>query len=127
MSSYQPALLVRIVENEPAGDEIEGEAVILISRNERGGMEASGTFRSTDERLHDPERLPKLLFQYEGPAFEGSRRYEIRALMAVKSSHGELYELETSTEPVIVQRLDATGKPIVFPDSLDFDPNDELN
>jgi hypothetical protein len=127
MSSYQPALLVVMVENEPAGDEIEGEAVVLISRNERGGMEASGTFRSTDERLHDPERLPKLLFQYEGAAFEGDRRYEIRALMVVKRSQGELYELEASTEPVIVQRLDATGKPIVFPDPLEFDPNGELN
>ncbi len=86
MSSYQPAVLIGMVENEPAGDEIEGEAVILISRNERGGMEASGTFRSTDERLQDSKRLPKLLFQYEGVAFEGDKRYEIRAVVFVKGS-----------------------------------------
>jgi hypothetical protein len=127
MSSYQPAILIEMVENEPASDEIEGEAVILISRNEHGGMEASGTFRSTDRRLQDRERLPKLLFQYEGVAFEGNRRHEIRAVMVVRSSQGELYELEASTEPVIVQRLDATGKPIVFPDLLEFDPTDDPN
>lgn len=127
MSSYQPAILIGMIENEPAGDEIEGEAVILISRNERGGMGASGRFRSTDRRLKDPERLPKLLFQYEGVAFEGDKRYEIRALMVVRSSRGELYELEASTEPVVVQRIDTTSKPIIFDDPLVFDPNDELN
>ena len=47
--------------------------------------------------------------------------------MAVKGNHGELYELEASTEPVVVHRLDTTGNPVVFPDSLRFDPNDELN
>jgi hypothetical protein len=127
MSSYQPAVLIGMVENEPAGDEIEGEAVILISRNERGSMEASGTFRSADKRLQDRERLPKLLFQYEGSAFEGNRRYEIRATMAAKSSQGELYELEASAEPVIVQRLDITGEPVTFDDLLEFDPTDEAN
>lgn len=64
MFSYQPAILIEMIEDEPAGDEIEGEAVILISRDERGGMEASGRFRSADRRLKDPERLPGLLFQY---------------------------------------------------------------
>lgn len=127
MSSYQPAILIGMVENEPAGDEIEGEAVILISRNERGGIEAFGTFRSVDRRLKDPERLPGLLFQYEGVAFEGDKRYEIRALMALKSSQGELYELEASTEPVVVQRLDTTSKLLIFDNPLVFDPNDELN
>lgn len=127
MSSFQPAVLLGMVENEPAGDEIEGEAVILISRNERGNMEASGTFRSADRRLQDPKRLPKLRFQYEGSAFEGSRRYEIRAVMALRSSHGELYELEASTEPVVVQRLDANGKPIIFNDPLEFDPSNEFS
>lgn len=124
MSSYQPAVLIGMVENEPAGDEIEGEAVILISRNERGGMEASGTFRSADERLQDSKRLPKLLFQYEGVAFEGDKHYEIRAVVFVKGSQGGLYELEASTEPVIVQRLDTTGKPVTFSDLLEFGPSD---
>jgi hypothetical protein len=49
-------------------------------------MEAFGTFRSTDERLQDSKRLPKLLFQYEGVAFEGDKRYEIRAVVFVKGS-----------------------------------------
>ncbi len=127
MSSYQPAILVEMIEDEPAGDEIEGEAVILISRDERGSMEASGTFKSADRRLQDSRRLSKLLFQYEGSAFEENRRYEIRALMAVRSSRGDLYELEAGTEPVVVQRLDTTGNPIIFDDPLVFDPNDELN
>ncbi|CAA9382847.1 MAG: hypothetical protein AVDCRST_MAG93-9291 [uncultured Chloroflexia bacterium] len=127
MSSYQPAILVEIVENEPAGDEIEGEAVILISRDERGSMEASGTFRSADRRLQDSKRLPRLLLQYEGMAVEGDKCYEIRALMVVRSSLGGLYELEASTEPVVVQRLDKAGKPIIFDDPLVFDPSDELN
>lgn len=124
MSSYQPAVLIEMVENEPAGDEIEGKAVILISRNERGGMEASGTFRSADERLQDSKRLPKLLFQYEGVAFEGDKHYEIRAVVFVKGSQGELYELEASTEPVIVQRLDTAGKPVTFGDLPEFGPLD---
>ncbi len=127
MSSYQPAILIGMVENEPSGDEIKGEAVVLIFRNERGGMEASGTFKSADRRLQDSKRLPKLLFQYEGVAFEGDKRYEIRAVMAVRSSRGGLYELEASTEPVVVQRLDKTGKPIIFDDPLEFDPSNELN
>lgn len=127
MSNYQPAILIGMVENEPSGDEIKGEAVVLISRNERGGMEASGTFRSTDERLRDPERLPKLLFHYEGPAFEGNRRYEIRTTMVVKSHQEELYELEANMEPVVVQRLDRTGKPIIFDDPLEFDSGNGLN
>lgn len=127
MSSYQPAILIGMVGNEPSGGEIEGEAVVLISRNERGVMEASGTVRSTDERLRYPERLPKLLFQYEGPAFEGNRRYEIRTTMVVKSHQEELYELEASMEPVVVQRPDRTGKPIIFDDPLEFDPGNGLN
>ena len=127
MSNYQPAILIVMVENEPSGDEIKGEAVVLISRNERGGMEASGTFRSTDEQLLDPERLPKLLFHYEGPAFEGNRRYEIRTTMVVKSHQEELYELEANMEPVVVQRLDRTGKPIIFDDPLEFDSGNGLN
>ncbi len=124
MSSYQPAVLIGIVENEPAGDEIEGEAVILISRNERGRMEASGTFRGTDEHLQDSKRLPKLLFQYEGVAFEEDKRYEIRAVMFVKGSQGKLYELEASTEPVIVQRFGTAGKPVTLSDLLKFDTSD---
>ncbi len=52
-----------MVENEPAGDEIEGEAVILISRNERGGMEASGTFTPYDRGARsDPLDLRIPLF-----------------------------------------------------------------
>jgi hypothetical protein len=127
MSSYQPAVLIGMVENEPAGDEIEGEAVILISRDERGKMEASGTFRSADRRLLNSERLPKLRFQYEGVAFDGDRRHEIRSLMAVRSGQDELYELEASAEPVVVQRLDTTGKPVIFDDPLVFDPDGEPN
>jgi hypothetical protein len=34
-----------------------------------------------------------------------------------------LYELEARTEPVIVQRLDTTGKPVTFSDLLKFDPS----
>jgi hypothetical protein len=30
MSNYQPAILIGMVENEPSGDEIKGEAVVLI-------------------------------------------------------------------------------------------------
>ena len=125
MSSYQPAVLIGMVENEPSGDEIKGEAVVFISRNERGSMEASGTFKSADRRLQDSKRLPKLLFLYEGVAFEGDKRYEIRAFVVVRSSRGGLYELEASTEPIVVQRLDTTGNPVDFPDSRVFDPNDE--
>lgn len=107
MSSYQPAILIEIVDDEPVADEIEGEALILISRNDRGGMEASGTFKSKDERLRNLSRLSSMVFQYEGVAFEeGNKRHEIRALMFIKSSDGELFELEASTEPVVVQRLD---------------------
>jgi hypothetical protein len=68
-----------------------------------------------------------LLFHYEGPAFEGNRRYEIRTTMVVKSHQEELYELEASMEPVVVQRLDRTGKPIIFDDPLEFDPGNGLN
>lgn len=124
MSGYQPAILIEMVDNEPSFEEIKGGAVILISRNERGVMEASGTFRSTDKRLRDPERLPKMLFQYKGAAFEGDKHYEISAVMVVKNSQGELYELEASTEPVNAQRLDTTSKPVTFDNLLEFDPTD---
>ncbi len=107
ISSYQPAILIEMVENEPKSDKIEGEALSLISIDERGGMVASGTFKSSDERLRDLENLSGKLFQYKGLAFEeGSRRREIRAVMFIKGSDGDLFELESNTEPVIVQRLD---------------------
>lgn len=127
MSSYQPALLVEMIDGEPTSSEIEGEAIILISRNDHGGLEASGTFKSTDERLQNPERIQNMPFQYEGLAFEGNKPYEIRAVVFVKDSGGDLYEIEASTEPVIVQKLDIFGKPVTFPNLLEFDPTDESN
>lgn len=104
MSSYQPATLVKMVENEPTSDEIEGEALIFISRDEHGGMVASGTFKSTSERLRSVGS--GTLFLYEGLAFEeGNKRHEIRAVMFVQGGQHDLYELEAYTEPVIVQKL----------------------
>lgn len=103
MSSYQPAILVKMVENEPTSDEIKGEALILISRDEHGGMVASGTFKSTSERLCS--LASDALFLYEGLAFEeGNKRHEIRAVMFVQGNQDDLYELEAYTKPVIVHK-----------------------
>ncbi len=127
MSGYQPAILVELVENEPTSEEIRGEAVVLISRNDHGSMEASGTFRSADVRLQDSERLPTMLFQYEGLAYEGNRRHEIRAVMVVKDGYGELYELEAYTVAIAMQELDTASNPVTFDDLLEFDPPNETN
>ena len=105
MPSYQPALLIEIVNEELVGDEIEGEAVMRLSHHERGGLEASGTFKATTERLGGIPGLISRLFQYEGPAVEGSKTYEVRATVYIATVQGNLYGIESSTEPVIVERL----------------------
>ena len=127
MTRYQPALLIKLINDEPAGAEIEGEAIIFITRDERGGREASGSFKRADKPFQAAQRLLDRLFQYEGSAFEQDNRYELRATMVVTSSRGELCELETNSEPVIVQKLDVSGKPIVFPGITEFDPSDNSN
>lgn len=105
MPDFGPVVLIELVEGEPAGGKIEGEAVMRISRGERGGMAASGTFRTVHERLGGVEGLIGRLFQHEGAAYEGDKGHEVRAAVYVVSVQGNLYELETSTEAVIVEKL----------------------
>ena len=85
MTSFYPAVLIEIAEHEPPGDEIHGEAIMWISCNERGGMEASGTFRSKDARLSDDGHLSDRSFQYEGLAYEATKECEIRVLVYIVS------------------------------------------
>ena len=120
MTSFYSAFLIEIVDREPSGDEIGGEAIMWISRNERGGMDASGTFRSNDARLNDDGHLSDRSFQYEGLAYEAARKHEIRVLVYIVSVHGNLYELEALTEPVVVQKADQDDEPAAVPDRLEY-------
>ena len=120
MTSFYSAVLIEIVDHEPSGDDIGGEAIMWISRNERGGMDASGTFRSKDARLADDGHLSDRSFQYEGPAYEATREHEIRVLVYVVSVQGDLYELEALTEPVVVQKVDAAAEPAAVPDRREY-------
>ena len=120
MPSFRPATLIELIDHEPSGDDINGEAIMWISRNERGGMDASGTFRSKDARLDDDGHLSDRSFQYEGPAYEATREHEIRVLVFVVSVQGELYELEALTEPVVVQKADQDDEPAAVPDRLEY-------
>ena len=120
MTNFYPAVLIEIVDHEPSGDDIHGEAIMWISRNERGGMKASGTFRSKDARLSDDGHLSDRSFQYEGLAYEATKECEIRVLVYVVSVQGDLYELEALTEPVVVQEVDTTDETVALPDPLEY-------
>ena len=102
---------------------MNGQAIMWISRNERGGMEASGTFKTAGPPLTGGEQLQGRVFQYEGPAYEASRAYEIRAVVFVVSVQGDLYKLEALIEPVVVQKVNEADEPAALPDSLEY-PDD---
>lgn len=68
-------------------------------------METSGTFHTKDERLVNTKGFIGRPFQYEGVVHEGNKGYEVRATVYVVTVQGDLYKLEASTEPVIVEKL----------------------
>lgn len=109
-----------MIGHEPSGKETNGQAIMWISRDERGGRDASGTFKIAREPLTEGEQLQGRVFQYEGPAYEAGTAYEIRALVFVVSVHGDLYELEALAEPVIVQRVNPADEPAALPDPLEY-------
>ena len=123
MSSFQPAILIEMIDHEPSGIETSGQAIMWISRNEHGGMDASGTFKTAGAPLTGGEQLQGRAFQYEGPAYEAGKASEIRAVVYVVSVHGDLCELEALTEPVIVQKVDVRAEPAALRDPLEY-PND---
>ena len=94
-----------------------------VSRNERGGMDASGTFKTAGPPLTEGEQLQGRVFQYEGPAYEAGKAHEIRAVIFVVSVQGDLYELEALTEPVVVQKVDAMAEPAALPNPIEY-PDD---
>ncbi len=98
---------------------MNGQAIMWISRDERGGMEASGTFKTSGAPLPGGGQLQGRVFQYEGPAYEAGKAYEIRAVVFVVSVHGDLYELEALTEPVVVQKVDEVDEPAALTDRLE--------
>ena len=110
MPSFRPATLIELIDHEPSGREIDGQAIMRISRSERGSMEASGTFKAESALFKD--QLEGRTFQYEGLAYEATKEDEIRVLVFVVSVQGDLYELEALTEPVVVQKVDAAAEPI---------------
>ena len=120
MFSFQPAILIELIDHEPSGKEISGQAIMWISRNERGGMEAFGTFKTAGAPLTGGEQLQGRAFQYEGLAYEAGKASEIRALVFVVSVHGDLYELETLTEPVVVQKVDEADEPAALLDPIEY-------
>ena len=120
MSSFRPAILIEMIDHEPSGKETSGQAIMWISRNEHGGMEASGTFKTAGAPLPGGGQLQGRAFQYEGPAYEAGKEYEIRAVVVVVSVHGDLYELEALAEPVVVQKVDTADEPAALPDPLEY-------
>lgn len=120
MSSFQPAILIELIDDEPSGTETSGQAIMWISRDERGGMDASGTFKTEGTPLTADEQLQGRAFQYEGPADEGGKASEIRAVVFVVSVHGDLYELEALTEPVVVQKVDTADESTALHGPLEY-------
>ncbi len=119
MPGFRPATLIELIDDEPSGKEIDGQAIMWVSRNERGSMEASGTFKIEGAPYAGEEQLTGRAFQYEGLASEAGKDHDIRALVLIVSVHGDLYELEALTEPVVVQKIDATNEPITVPERLE--------
>ena len=91
-----------------------------ISRNEHGGRDASGTFKTAGEPLTGGGQLQGRAFQYEGPAYEADKAYEIRTVVFVVSVHGDLYELEALAEPVVVQKVDEADEPPALPYLIEY-------
>lgn len=103
MPNFRPATLIELIDDEPSGRKIDGQAIMRISRNERGSMEASGTFKAEGALLKN--RFEGRTFQYEGLAYEATKEDEIRVLVFVMSVQGDLYELEALTEPVVIYKV----------------------
>ncbi len=120
VSSFQPAILIEMIDHEPSGKETSGQAIMWISRNEHGVMEASGTFKTAGAPLTGGEQLQGRMFQYEGPAYEAGKAYEIRTVVFVVSVQGDLYELEALTEPVVVHKVDEADEPAALPDLIEY-------
>ena len=91
-----------------------------ISRNEHGGRDASGTFKTAGAPLTGGEQLQGRAFQYEGPAYEAGKASEIRAVVFVVSVQSDLYELEALTEPVVVHKVDEADEPAALPDLIEY-------
>lgn len=84
---------------------IEGEAIVTVGRGARGKAELTGTFKSSDETLKVLQQQSQLLYHYQGPAFEGDKRYQIEAPVLVTHFENELHELSSRAEPIFLRGL----------------------
>ncbi len=74
MTDYQPSYLIPLEPNDANQLPIVGDAIIGISRDDRGEVELTGTFRSTATKLKPSQAASPLLYRYDGLVSEGERR-----------------------------------------------------
>jgi hypothetical protein len=102
MTEFQPAILVLMSGQEVGAIEVFGQAIVTIFRNAQGLRQASGTFRSSDERLGSLHESVSRTYEYRGVAYEGSKQGEIAVAVSIKQHKDDLYEIEGDAEPIIL-------------------------